>query len=108
MEITDDADDLLPIMDGWLQFTGVVVEHLVFDAKNAARGLRLLITPSGELDAADLVMARCAVGVGDEFHAMSEGGVERRNSAGLDVAVVGVSAENEDVEFVVRHVGSPW
>ena len=58
--------------------------------------LRLGASAARELDAADLVMTGVPVRDGDKSDVMLEDGVLDGDPAGLDVAVIGVRAENED------------
>jgi len=97
-EFTRDGDDQVAIFQRGQQRAVVDIERDVLDAEDGPRGGGFGATPPGQWGPALGVMACIAIGQADHLHAMAEPGVERGHAASGEVGVVGVSADDQDVQ----------
>ena len=84
----------------WMSSTcGGDAQHLVAHAADLRRAAL------GERAAGLLPVADVAVGDGDELHVMPEPRPLRRGAAGLELRIVGMSAEDDDAQLAVGILG---
>ena len=101
--VANQANDFFAIFEGGFKFAIVVVEYVVFDARDRTCCLGFSAAATGEFNAADFVMTRVAVGDRDKFYLVSEVCVFDGDAARFDIAIVGVGAKDNDFQGMVVH-----
>src|SRR5258708_37611691 len=79
----------------------VMVEHIVLDSQAPSGSLGFETPSLGQCAAALGLVAGVAIGDGDELDQVSQLGELSGSARRTDVAVVGMSAESDDMDLVV-------
>ena len=74
----------------------MVVEYVVFDARDCTCCLGFGAAATGEFNAANFVMARVAIGDRDKFYLVPEVCVFDGDAARFDITIVGMGAKDND------------
>ncbi len=96
LPLADLAGDRSPILEGGQQLAVVDVEHFRGDAEDLRALLDLGRAAAGEHRSRDLVVPNVAVRDAHELHRVTELGPTRCRPAGVELAIVGMSAEDDD------------
>lgn len=108
LKAANEPDHPVTVLQAIVEFTVGDVENLVGRADGRGGGIRLGSSPLGEDWPVYRLMAGPAVGQAHEPDVMAEGRPLGRRSAGLDVGVVRVSANNQNLQRSCRHGASLW
>src|SRR5690606_11235956 len=99
--LANEAHDLAPRLEVRHELAVVDVEDLGLDPEDARGLLHLARASLGERAAGLVPVPDVAVRERDELHVMARFRPERRDTADLDLAVIGMRAERDDPEFAV-------
>ena len=98
LPLADLAGDRPAVLQRRQQLAVVDVQHLGLDAQDLGASLDLGGAAAGEVRAGHLVVADVAVGHADELDLVARAWPSARGPAGLELAVVGMGAEDDDPE----------
>jgi hypothetical protein len=107
MPFADEASNGSAILQGGQQFAVMDIQDLAGDPEDLVGMFGFRFTASGQGASGFAPVADVAVGDGDQFDMVAFGGPHGPDASGLDLAIIGVSAEANDTQFAVirRRIG---
>ena len=103
--LADQPGQCLAVFQSWHEFAVVVIHHVRFDAEYPGGLPDFAGTPLGQLPPGHDGMTNVPVGGGDEFHLVPQPGPHGGDAAGLEFAVIGMSAKDHDAQLAAASIG---